>query len=216
MKRSLGLWKRPYAGVNHLIVGLGNWYYPLSRESVGLYALERYAQRYSLVWDFIPNICSDALASKTGIALIKPKTYQQKDMGKAVAMATEAMNLTIDDVTILHYDANLPCGQVRYRTGALDAPNVAVQSIINAFDTERLNRVSIGIKPVSEDEVFVPTIVQAIDKRYLDNFNDIWIRNVLSDTERPLVDKASDKVTDELLHSATNTTDNTFSRLNTL
>jgi hypothetical protein len=35
-------------------------------------------QRYSLVWDFIPNICSDALASKTGIALIKPKTYQQK------------------------------------------------------------------------------------------------------------------------------------------
>src|SRR3989344_5542945 len=140
MKRSLGLWKRPYAGVNHLvlalamllsrhlrrieslppksqsesiaanliliwqIVGLGNWYYPLSRESVGLYALERYAQvsprsrlppssrpgmgiefndkwlgqRYSLVWDFIPNICSDALASKTGIALIKPKTYQQK------------------------------------------------------------------------------------------------------------------------------------------
>merc|ERR1711879_1098740 len=92
MKRSLGLWKRPYAGVNHLIVGLGNWYYPLSRESVGLYALERYAQRYSLVWDFIPNICSDALASKTGIALIKPKTYQQKDMGKAVAMATEAMN----------------------------------------------------------------------------------------------------------------------------
>ena len=25
-------------------------------------------------------------------------------MGKAVAMATEAMNLTIDDVTILHYD----------------------------------------------------------------------------------------------------------------
>ena len=52
--------------------------------------------------------------------------------------------------------------------------------------------------------------------RYLDNFNDIWIRNVLSDTERPLVDKASDKVTDELLHSATNTTDNTFSRLNTL
>jgi hypothetical protein len=41
-------------------------------------------------------------------------------MGKAVAMATEAMNLTIDDVTILHYDANLPCGQVRYRTGALE------------------------------------------------------------------------------------------------
>ena len=35
-------------------------------------------------------------------------------------MATEAMNLTIDDVTILHYDANLPCGQVRYRTGALE------------------------------------------------------------------------------------------------
>ena len=30
------------------------------------------------MWDFIPNICSDALASKTGIALIKPKTYQQK------------------------------------------------------------------------------------------------------------------------------------------
>jgi hypothetical protein len=35
-------------------------------------------QRFSLVWDFIPNICCEALASKTGIALIKPRTYQQK------------------------------------------------------------------------------------------------------------------------------------------
>lgn len=88
-------------------------------------------------------------------------------------MATEAMNLTIDDVTILHYDANLPCGQVRYRTGALEyflptalrrsarvflvalalttvlrasrsAPNVAVQSIINAFDTEVHTSSSLG------------------------------------------------------------------------
>jgi peptidyl-tRNA hydrolase len=44
----------------------------------------------------------------------------RSDMGKAVAMATDAMNLTIDDVTILHYDPNLPCGQVRFRTGALE------------------------------------------------------------------------------------------------
>jgi hypothetical protein len=52
--------------------------------------------------------------------------------------------------------------------------------------------------------------------RYLENFNDIWVRNVLSETERPLVDKACEKLTDELLQSATNSSDNTFSRLNTL
>jgi len=40
-------------------------------------------------------------------------------MGKAVEMATEAMNLTADEITIVHYDDHVPCGQTRYRTSGL-------------------------------------------------------------------------------------------------
>jgi len=212
-RRTLGPWKRTYSGVNHLVVGLGNWYYPLSRESVGLQALNRFAQRYSLSWDFIPTICCDALASKTGVAFLKPKTYQQRDMGKAVEMATEAMNLTADEITIVHYDDHVPCGQTRYRTSGLSSPNVAVQSVLDVFRTERLNRVAIGVMS-SNDNVFVPTHAQAGDRRYLKNYEEIWLRNVLIDEERILVDKASDRLIEELVKSTN--AGNTFSRLHSL
>ncbi len=75
---------------------------------------------------------------------------------------------------------------------------------------------AIGIAPVSEDEIFVPGLAQAMDAKYLKNAQEIWIKNIFSDLEQELVNKASDQITNELLVSQTSTQDNTFSRLNSL
>ncbi len=87
---------------------------------------------------------------------------------------------------------------------------------IFVFFLQRLNRVAIGIAPVSADEIFVPGLVQAMDMKYLKNAQEIWIKNIFSDLEQELVNKASDQITNELLVSQTSTQDNTFSRLNSL
>jgi len=50
--------------------------------------------------------------------------------------------------------------------------------------------------------------------RYLKNYEEIWLRNVLIDEERILVDKASDRLIEELVKSTN--AGNTFSRLHSL
>lgn len=112
-----------------LIVGLGNpgREYEHTRHNVGVLVIEELERRGVKTY------------------LLKPKTYMNRS-GGAVQQELAFYKLGIEDLIVVHDDADLPFGSFKIESGRGSAGHNGVQSIIEAFSGEKgFMRVRIGI-----------------------------------------------------------------------
>jgi peptidyl-tRNA hydrolase len=208
--------KRAFMGVSSIVYGIGNWFYPLSRESIGLYALERYAKRNQLYFDFIPSICCEGIMSRTGVALLKPRTYLMKNMGQGLAMAIDALKLKQDNITVLHYDDSIKVGEMKvFSSPESMTKNEALDSL-NEHVAAGYTRVALGVGKRKSDDYFYPTLPQCFDEAMTSRRRELYLKNVFTEEEQRIVDTVLDRFIDELLHGEGDVTTSGFTRLNTL
>lgn len=135
-----------------LIVGLGNpgKKFKRTRHNLGFRIVENFAKKNNFP-DFKfskknnAKICKRKIDQKS-IILAKPQTFMNNS-GKVVKKLTYNLQLTTNNLWIIHDDLDLPLGKIRISKGRGSAGHKGVQSIIDELKTKNFVRFRIGIKP---------------------------------------------------------------------
>ena len=149
------MWKKLFgkkkdASVDYLIVGLGNpgAKYEKTAHNSG-FRVVSYLQKNSDVPDFsrdntLNSYTAKGVIEKKKIALLLPLTFMNLS-GGAVKKAVERFNIPLKSLIVVHDDADLPLGTIRFSTSRGSAGHKGVLSIIKALKTKDFIRVRVGV-----------------------------------------------------------------------
>lgn len=137
------------ADVDLLLVGLGNPgpRYARTRHNLGWACLEEYARRAGI------ELSRERWRSRVGwgpaaggrkVWLIEPQTYMNLS-GRAVFEATRDLELTPDQVWVVHDELDLPLCRLRIKTGGSSAGNNGIRSIIASLQSDTFVRFRVGV-----------------------------------------------------------------------
>jgi PTH1 family peptidyl-tRNA hydrolase len=164
-----------------LIVGLGNpgRNYTHNRHNIGFICLNHFARSHSVKFDRKQSRARTGKGKIAGneVVLAKPQTHMNSS-GESVSRLVRRLNISLDDLIIIHDDLDLPLAKIRLSSGSSSGGHKGINSIIKELGSQDFIRVRIGIgRPAgaSEDEIiayvlsdFTPeqrkTIAQAIPK----------------------------------------------------
>jgi PTH1 family peptidyl-tRNA hydrolase len=132
------------------IIGLGNPgnEYANTRHNVGFLVADELAKKLSAT--FSNKRSMQALVAKTEmdgvrVLLIKPQTFMNAS-GKAVASVVSKHPIKPKELLVIYDDADLPFGDVRFKTAGSSAGHHGIESIQNALGKQTdIARVRIGI-----------------------------------------------------------------------
>jgi len=134
-----------------LIVGLGNpgIEYQFTPHNIGFLEIDRLAEQCGVVVD---NRHCRALTARTRIGneevlLAKPETYMNLSGLSALELARKYEVDPQKDLIVIYDELDLPLGSIRIRARGSSAGHNGMQSIINAFRTEEIARIRLGIAP---------------------------------------------------------------------
>jgi peptidyl-tRNA hydrolase, PTH1 family len=154
--------------VAQAVVGLGNPgpEYRNTRHNVGQRVVDALARRVHARFEREGGhaVARARLSSGETLYLIKPASYMNVT-GSPVARLSRKLHLGPADLVIVFDDLDLPLGKVRVRLKGSAGGHNGVRSLIEAFATDELRRVKIGIgrpgRP-GEDREQVPDHVLSV------------------------------------------------------
>ena len=113
-----------------LIVGLGNpgKEYANTRHNIGFLVADELEKR----------------GLPVGVKLLRPDTFMNLS-GEAVVKATRQTNLKPADILVVYDDADIPFGEIRFRSSGSSGGHNGMQSIIESLGTSDVPRVRVGI-----------------------------------------------------------------------
>lgn len=132
-----------------LVVGLGNPgdRYADTRHNIGWMVLDRLADRAGWAGK---GRTKDASAIAMGryqgldMTLVKPLTFMN-DSGIAVRKALAREHVPLNEMLVVADDFALPFGKLRFREGGSHGGHNGLRSIIDELQTEKFNRLRVGI-----------------------------------------------------------------------
>lgn len=133
-----------------LIVGLGNPGIPYerTRHNVGFLVLDELAKRLSVKFRLKPSLEAEvveATVGETRFLLCKPQTFMNLS-GRSVKTIIVGSNILPADVLVVYDDADLPFGDIRYRSAGTSGGHNGMQSVLEAFPAgTELPRLRVGI-----------------------------------------------------------------------
>lgn len=152
-----------------LIIGLGNPgpEYKATRHNIGFQFIDALHDAWETRYHFTPwslskrfnaEISEGKIRNKK-IFLLKPHTFMNES-GRAVRTASVFYKIQTKDFLVIYDDLDLPFGSMRLRIGGSSAGHKGLQSIIDAFGTNDIPRLRLGIrndshKTTHEAKVFV-------------------------------------------------------------
>eukprot|EP01089_Gocevia_fonbrunei_P023008 TRINITY_DN9524_c0_g1_i1.p1 TRINITY_DN9524_c0_g1~~TRINITY_DN9524_c0_g1_i1.p1 ORF type:complete len:241 (+),score=22.63 TRINITY_DN9524_c0_g1_i1:29-751(+) len=191
-----------FHNVNRMIIGTGNWFFPKSRLSIGIHALDLMAKRHSLQWGFVPAICSDVVALQN-VIFVRPRNYVDITLGRIVRETIEDLGLDYErDLTILHYDTSMTVGEHQQQTGVIPmSSNDGLMSIFTALDDVDINRVAIGVGKQNLKNHIQPFVHHTLQNelRLFVEPREIFLAAMMDKYDQQLADEAATKVTEEIL-----------------
>jgi aminoacyl-tRNA hydrolase len=119
--------------------------------------------------------------------LIKPLTHVNAT-GPAVLRLSQQLGFDTADCLLIHDDLDLPLGAVRVRTAGSDGGHKGLRSILEAFQTDKLQRVKIGIKRSEEK-----------DKHSTKNERAGYVVKPFAATDLPLMEQACAEAAERIL-----------------
>ena len=136
-------------GVTHfpLIVGLGNpgRQYEATRHNVGFMVLDRLVAAAGAAW--VPNARWQGHFAKLpddGTLVLKPQTFMNLS-GRSVQVALHFFKIPPAGMLVVHDDAALPLGTLRFRENGSAGGHNGIKSIIQHLGTGEFPRLKIGI-----------------------------------------------------------------------
>jgi peptidyl-tRNA hydrolase, PTH1 family len=143
--------------VDWLIVGLGNpgAEYDGTRHNIGFEVADELAGRWALpkAKSKYRGLLTEGRTGPGGprVAILKPMTYMN-DAGQSVGPARGAYKVDLDHVLVIHDEIDLPCGEIRTRTGGGLAGHNGLKSLRNGLGSPDFARVRIGVgRPPTTD-----------------------------------------------------------------
>ena len=134
-----------------LIVGLGNpgIEYQFTPHNIGFLAVDRIAEQCGVMVD---NRRSRALTARARIGneevlLVKPETFMNLS-GLSVKELVEKSSADAEkDLIVIYDELDLPLGMIRVRERGSSAGHNGMQSILDAFQSEEIARIRVGMAP---------------------------------------------------------------------
>lgn len=170
-----------------LVVGLGNpgIGYSRNRHNVGFMSISYLAKSHGMRFEKTKADARVAEGSIGGIAvmLARPQTYMNAS-GRAVGALLKKLNLSAEDLIVIHDDLDLATGRIRLRKGGSSGGHKGVQSIIDSINSSDFTRVRIGIgRPAAAEE---------LEEREKDVVN--YVLSDFKDDERLVIDREIPRV----------------------
>jgi len=170
-----------------LIIGLGNpgKKYESTRHNVGFLVLDELARRWDATFrnkTAVEAELADVSLEDSRMILCKPQTFMNAS-GKAVQKVMKKNSLDPQDLLIIYDDADLPLGDIRYRSAGSAGGHNGVQSILDLFPRNTpVARVRVGIgRPNHSDYAL-----------------EDWVLSTWTDKERERLPQIIEAATDEV------------------
>jgi len=149
-----------------LIVGLGNpgRGYASSLHNVGFMCVNYFARMHGIWFDKKQGKARIGAGEVGGIKVVvaRPHTYMNQS-GQAVSRLVKKLNISLDDLLIIHDDLDLPLGKIRIRRDGSAAGHKGIESIIAELGSQDFARIRVGIgrppAPGGSDQVTDADIV---------------------------------------------------------
>lgn len=138
-----------------LVVGLGNpgRFYAHHRHNIGFMCLRHFARIHGIKLDKKRGQARTGTGQADGITLMaaRPQTYMNHS-GEAIAPLVNRLQISLDDLVVIHDDLDLPAGKIRIRQGSGSGGHNGIESIISRLGSPDFIRVRVGIgrPPLSE------------------------------------------------------------------
>ena len=140
-----------------LILGLGNPgpRYDLTRHNIGFIVLDNLAEKYQIKLDQHKHQSQYGLGEIGGleVAAAKPLAYMNRS-GRPVRSLLSALNLSPEQIIVIHDDIDLPLGKIKKKNKGGDGGQLGVRSIVETLRTDQFTRVRVGVgRPEDQDDI---------------------------------------------------------------
>jgi PTH1 family peptidyl-tRNA hydrolase len=123
--------------------------------------------------------------------------------GESVSALLKRLNVTPEDLIVIHDDLDLPVGKIRLRLGGSSGGHKGIDSIISRIGTRDFYRVRVGIgRPEGDD---TPAKEEAVIGYVLSDF---------TPEERKIIDETIPKVSEAIAYLITNGINAAMNRYN--
>jgi PTH1 family peptidyl-tRNA hydrolase len=131
-----------------LVCGLGNPgpKYDLARHNAGFMICDRFAERLGARFASrrFSSLMAEGRVGDERILLLKPQTFMNLS-GDAVSPAVGFYKLSLEDVLVIHDDADLPLGVMRLKRGGGTAGHKGLESLCERLGAPDFHRLRYGI-----------------------------------------------------------------------
>lgn len=156
-----------------LIVGLGNpgQSYAHNRHNLGFVCVTHFAKVHRIKFDknqAQARVGTGEIAGET-VVVARPQTYMNQS-GQAVGRLVKRLDISFDDLVVIHDDLDLPVGRIRIRQGGSAGGHRGIESIIAGLGSRDFTRIRVGIGRPSLTGSGIPTLEDAIIAYVLTGF----------------------------------------------
>ncbi len=169
----------------NIIIGLGNIgkEYKNTRHNVGFMFIDYYAEKNGNETfkkrDNYYYLETNFKGEKT--VLIKPTTYMNLS-GEAVVKVLKWYKATLEDLTIIYDDIDLPFGKIRYREDGSPGTHNGMRNIVNVLKTEEIKRIKVGIE--NRENMDIQLVDYVLSKFSKKEINDLYEKTFLELEEK--------------------------------
>jgi PTH1 family peptidyl-tRNA hydrolase len=160
-----------------LIVGLGNpgIEYQFTPHNIGFLLVDRIAEQCGVTVD---NRHCKALTARTRIGkeevlLAKPETYMNLSGMSVLELVRKYGAEPQQDLIVAYDELDLPLGMIRVRARGSSAGHNGMQGIINALQTEEVQRIRLGVAPESPGKGGAKYILSPFRKSQLPKVDEV-------------------------------------------
>lgn len=142
---------------NKIIVGLGNPgpKYKNNRHNVGFTVIDQLGGQFAAIFKrslFLNAFLAQITIAGQSVILIKPRTFMNNS-GTCVKKVLSRYGVPVAEFLVVHDDADLPLGALRFRKKGSSAGHNGMESIIKALTGEEINRLRVGIGKSSASDL---------------------------------------------------------------
>ena len=146
----------------HLIIGLGNpgKKYEFTRHNVGFLVVDELAKQSHSTFKNKTSFEAE-IAEAEDITLMKPQTFMNVS-GRSVKSYISKHKIPTNHILVIYDDADLPFGDIRFKTAGSSGGHNGMQSIIQIFPKgTAITRIRIGIgRPTNPDILLDQFVLQ--------------------------------------------------------
>ena len=141
----------------YLIIGLGNPgpRYELTRHNIGFLVADNLAekQRIAISQNRHKVLYGEGEIEGCQVMIAKPMTYMNNS-GQAAKLILSALEISPNQVLVIHDDIDLPLGKIKIKTKGGDSGQLGVRSITAKFGTDQFYRVRVGVgRPDNPEDI---------------------------------------------------------------